>query len=243
MNKLKLLLALCLFSTIFCNSQELTIGIKGGVNYSFIGDINSRGGSLSGFPVDEVFTPNKELGTQFGGLVMVRFGSLMLRGEILFSKQKNYYEFPSRNSYWNSSRTEIPLIIGYEVFKPFSPYVGINATSTSKLTIDGLENDLTYDKRDLNPIIGLLVDFGRFGVDVRYELSTTEEPYFDANFVNNSTQGQPGYGINSADIYPYKLGVLSLSAHINLFTTDKDRMGSFFGGLFKGDKCYCPYDN
>lgn len=243
MNKLIFLLLSGFFIVTSINAQEFTVGIKGGVNYSYIGDINSRGSSLSNRPPDELFTPNNELGTQFGGLVMVRFNKLMLRGEILFSKHKNSYDFPSRTSYWESSRTEIPLMIGYEVYGPISPYVGINANTTSNMTLDGLEGEIMFDKRDLNPMVGILVDFGRFGVDLRYEISTTEEAEFLGDFVNNSTQGQPGYGVNLADVYAYKLGVFSVSAHINIFTTDKDRMGSFFGGLFKGDKCYCPYDN
>ena len=94
-----------------------------------------------------------------------------------------------------------------------------------------------------------MVDFGRFGFDIRYEKSTTEEHPLNAEGKRveadyfYSGPGNEGYGVNVAFLNPYKHGVISVTAHINLFSKDKDRMGSFFGGLFKGDKWYCPYDN
>ncbi|WP_228852223.1 porin family protein [Aegicerativicinus sediminis] len=241
MNKFILLIVLCVCTSFISYSQEFTVGVKGGVNYSYIGDVLSFGGSYQQGAPNITYTPDNEIGTQFGGFINVEFGKFFIRPELLFTKFKNSYDFPFNRSYWNSKRIDIPIMFGYEVFKPISIYAGPIINSTSDMTIDGVQQPITFDKRDINIGAGILVDFGRFGFDVRYEISTTEEPRQRTDFNYNSA-GSPGYGVNVADMMPYKLGVISISAHINIFSTDKDRIGSFFGGLFRGDKCYCPYD-
>jgi len=240
MNKFLLLIALCVGTSYFSYSQEFTVGVKGGINYSYIGDILSFGGSYQQGAPNITYSPDNEIGTQFGGFINVEFGKFFVRPELLFTKFKNSYDFPRNTNHWYSKRIDIPVLLGYQVFKPISLYVGPVINSTSELTLD-TEVPITFDKRDVNIAGGILVDFGRFGFDLRYEKSTTDELQQRTDFNYGST-GSPPYGINRADMLPYKLGVISLSAHINIFSTDKDRIGSFFGGLFRGDKCYCPYD-
>ena len=48
------IICISLLSLLKVNSQDFTIGVRGGLNYYTIGDINSRGGSLPNRPPDEL---------------------------------------------------------------------------------------------------------------------------------------------------------------------------------------------
>ena len=76
---------------------------------------------------------------------------------------------------------------------------------------------------------------GRFGIDLRYETisQSTQEELLDII--------RSEYGVNLADLRSYKPNVISLSLFIDILKTDKDDIGGFFSGLFKNNKCYCPY--
>ena len=61
MKRQYLIIVICLLSSMFSNSQEFTIGARGGFNNYAIGDINSRGGSFQTGHPDELFSPTKRV--------------------------------------------------------------------------------------------------------------------------------------------------------------------------------------
>ena len=99
MKRQYLIIVICLLTSFFSNSQEFTIGARGGFNNYTIGDINSRGGSLPSRPPDELFSPTKELGIQFGAFLNIEFGKLFIRPEINYSSSKNRYDFPHKEAF------------------------------------------------------------------------------------------------------------------------------------------------
>lgn len=237
-------LILVLFLTIysFSSAQEYAIGIKGGLNYYTIGDINSRGGSFQTGHPDETFSPNKEMGTQFGVFVNVAFGDFFIRPEVNFVSNKNTYDFPFKTSQWVASKTDVPILIGYKVYDPIAVYIGPSFSFFNKMTLEGA-NDQTgaspilFEKATTSFMIGIQVEFKRFGIDLRYESGLKE------------TEGESGsnyhdfrysvYGINIADIWPYKPSQISLSLNIFLFRTDGDSISDIFSDLFRGNGCNC----
>ncbi|WP_345005209.1 outer membrane beta-barrel protein [Snuella lapsa] len=241
--KKHLLLALYLLICLYANAQEYAFGIKGGFNYYNIGDINSRGGSIQIGKPDETFSPNKELGTQFGAFLNIAFNNLFFRPELNFATHKNNYNFPIKTSKWNASKINVPLLIGYKVFDPISIYTGPSINFFKDMTIEGANNiagrsPIIYEKTVTNIHFGIQAEFKYVGVDLRYELGIKE------------TQGEHGdnyqdfhnsaYGINIADIWPYTPSQISLSLNVYLFRTEEGEIKGFFSNLFKGNKCYCP---
>lgn len=241
MNKRSLLSLVLVFLAFTSYSQEFTLGARGGINTYTIGDINSRGGSIQAGKPDEVFSPTKEFGFQFGAFLDIEFGKLFIRPEINIASFKNKYDFPIKESSWESSNVNIPILVGYEIFNPISVYAGPSFNIYGNTTLDGVQVTSYSDggpdleKTNVGITVGAMVRIGRLGIDLRYETISqeTQEELLD---IDNS-----GYGINLADLYSYKPSVLSLSVFIDIIKTDKDDIGGFFAGIFKKDKCYCPY--
>ena len=237
-------LLLLIFLTTFCytGAQEYAIGVKGGLNYYTIGDIFSRGGSIVG-GVDKTFSPNKEMGTQLGAFLNVEFGKLFIRPELNFVSNKNNYSFPVKTSNWQASKIDAPLLIGYKLFDPISIYLGPSFSFFNEMTLDGANNNagkspIIYDKTTTNIAFGVMVDFKRFGIDLRFEsgLKETMGEFGD----NYQDFHNSDYGINIGDIWSYKPSQISLSLNIYLFRTNGGDIDDFFSRLFKGNKCWCP---
>ena len=240
----RFLFFLVCFSTISIlnvNSQDFTIGVRGGLNYYAIGDINSRGGSLPSRPADELFSPVKELGTQFGAFLDIEFGKFLIRPEINYSSSKNRYDFPTKESFWKTSRINVPVLIGYEIFDPITIYIGPGFNFFNDFELDGVQvtsfsdGGPDHDKSAIHFNFGIMVRSGRFGIDLRYEMNSkeTEEELLDIV--------RSAYGVNLADLKSYKPNVISLSLTIEIFRTNDEDVGGFFKNLFRNNKCYCPY--
>ncbi|NNL79475.1 MAG: PorT family protein [Flavobacteriaceae bacterium] len=242
MTLIRLSTVLALFCFYFGSAQEYALGVRGGFNNFTIGDINSRGGSIAQGRPDELFSPKKEMGYQLGGYLNVAFGKLFVQPEINYLRAKNRYEFPDQDSKWNSSRIDIPLLAGYNIYKPVSIYAGPIFNFYNYTKLEGVQVTSFSDggpdleESTVNFVIGAMLRWKRFGVDLRYEIGSneTEEELLD---IIRST-----YGVNLADLRSYKPNVISLSFTVDIFRTDNDDIGGFFSGLFKNNnKCYCPY--
>ena len=241
MKQPQILVLLLLFCS-FTNAQEYAFGIKGGLNYYNIGDINSRGGSFQTGHPDEVFSPINEMGIQYGAFLDIAFDKFYIRPEINFVSNNNNYEFPVKTSQWEATKTDIPVLFGYKVFDPISIYVGPSFSIFKKMTIEGANNTdgespIDFDKATTNLIFGVQVEFKRFGIDLRYEygLKETIREFGD----NYQDFHHSVYGINIADIYSYKPSQISLSLNIFLFRTNGDDISDIFSNLFKGNSCDC----
>ena len=240
MKKYCLLFLFVVLSFQFAVAQDFAVGLRGGLNQYKIGDINSRGGSIQSGQADEVFSPNSELGFQFGAFVDIEFGKFFVRPELNYVSMKNSYPFPNRDAEWASSKINVPLLLGYKVYEPFSVYAGLSFNFFNDMTLEGANNlanatSIEYEKNQTNLAIGIQANWKRFGVDLRYELGMqeTEEEFQD--FLRSA------YGINLGDIYAYKPSMISLSINIYLFRTNAEDIGGIFSGLFRNNKCYCPY--
>ncbi|WMI69761.1 outer membrane beta-barrel protein [Mangrovimonas sp. YM274] len=237
-----LLLVTFLLGIYSTKAQEFAIGAKGGLNYYSIGDINSRANSIANLNEDELFYPNKKLGYQFGGYFTVEYGKFFLRPEIVYLSSKNSYDFPDEKAYWETSRIEVPVLVGFEIFDPLSLYLGPGFNFYNDTSLDGVQvtsysdGGPDLDKTTVNFNIGVMVRFGRFGVDLRYEqgLKETEEELLD--IVHSA------YGVNLADLKSYTPNMLRLSVFIDIFRTNPDDLDGFFSNLFRSNKCHCPYN-
>jgi len=235
------LLVLLLLLCAFTNAQEFAIGIKGGLNYYSIGDINSRGGSLPGSPPDELFSPNQEMGTQYGVFLDVSFDKFYIRPEINFVSNKNNYDFPIKTVQWAASKVDVPILVGYKVFDPISIYIGPSFSFFSKMTMESANNipgpnPINFEKSATNLMFGVQVEFKRFGVDLRYESGSKETTEERNDFIRGSVGGT---GVNLADIYAYKPSQISLSLNIFLFRTNGEDISDIFSNLFKSNSCDC----
>ena len=140
MKRQYLIIVICLLTSFLSNSQEFAIGIKGGLNNNSIGDIISYGGSFETGHPNEIFSATNNIGYHFGAFLDIEFGKLFIRPEINYVKLNNTYEFPNKDSEWSTNKIEIPILIGYKIFKPISIYVGPGFDFYDKVNLFGANN-------------------------------------------------------------------------------------------------------
>ncbi len=217
MTKKSLFLVVLLTVFSFANSQVITVGVKGGINYNTVGELLSFGGSYQTGAPDIIFTPDKEMGTQFGAFLDISFGKIFLRPEVIFSSLKSSYALPLKVANYTSTRMDIPVLLGFHIAGPVSIVMGPVFSSVSDVKLEGLEPNkpaVIYDESVLNLQAGLLLEMGRFGVDVRYEYGLKKvESQDDLDFFY---QTPPAYGINRAELLEYNASQIIISVHINI---------------------------
>ncbi|RIA10370.1 outer membrane protein with beta-barrel domain [Flavobacteriaceae bacterium MAR_2010_72] len=244
MKKHVLLIVFSLISMAFIQAQEFGFGVRGGLNTYTIGDIITVGSNGPQGPDAGInFEPVKDIGFQAGGYFFAQFGNFFVRPELNYVSSQNHYDFPDRQSKWTTSKIDFPILLGYELFGPVSVYAGPGFNFFGDTEIEGVqETSFTtgspgpdLKKSTFNINVGIMLRYKRLGIDLRYEMGQGETDQEREDFIRSA------YGVNLADLKPYKPNVLSLSVFFDIFRTDAQSIGGMFDGLFKGNSCYCPF--
>ena len=173
-------IVLLIVSYTTINAQlDISYGVKAGLDYSTNGDLNIIGGI--GIPERPTsFENDGKLGFNLGFYAKINFPKIYIRSELLFSKFNTNFSFdPSDNggSDYKNSLIELPVLLGYKLFKPFSIYIGPtlqyhlnNELDVSRGTIDlDIDKDVTFGIS-----IGGMVEISKFGIDIRYTSNLSE---------------------------------------------------------------------
>jgi hypothetical protein len=200
-----------MFCSLIGSAQEYTFGLKAGVNYNQIGDLFSIGGSIETGTPNVVYTPGSEMGSQFGALFMLRFDRFFIQPEILYNQVKASYDLPLKVSNWEARSIDVPLLFGYMVYDPVSVYFGPTFSSISEMEMDGIQSDFTYAESSMSVNLGMLFEFYRFGLDVRYQFGLTKVEEQRIDMIKSS------YGTNLADLLDYNPGKFMVSLHVYVF--------------------------
>ena len=207
-----------IFCTLNLSSQELKIGLKGGINNYNIGELFHLGVGTSGSNItpaeDTYFKANKGMNAQYGLFIMANFDKFFIRPEIMITSIENTYPLGLQDSKWTASKVDVPILFGYYIYYPIAIYAGPELSNLTDMELEGLQTNLTpliYNKTTLNMNIGVMVDFKNFGLDIRYArgISKFEEQRIDMDRGN--------YGTNIGYLQEYSPSQLSISLHVNLF--------------------------
>lgn len=230
-NQPRFILLLSLLLTFsFAQSQDYFIGVKGGVNYNTIGEFEHYGeetGVGGDLTPDEttIFSPTNELGNHYGLYIRADFGKFFIKPEVNFTSMKSSYTLGLGNTTnWTSSKLDIPILFGYNIYKPVSVYAGPVFSSISDRELEGLrlsggapETPIKFDKNATSFSAGVLIQYKRFGIDVRYDYGLTPVKLQQIKMIRTA------YGTYVADLEEYNPSQLSVSLTIDLFhfTFDK----------------------
>jgi len=235
---LTLIIFLLIFSIV--NAQEYSFGIKGGLNFNSIGELyhigTANGGGVGVIPFEDTYyTTDKEEGNHYGAFVMIDFGKLFIRSEVNFVSLKNRYPLSKKESYWTTKRIDIPILFGVKVFTPISIYAGPVLSSISTMELEGVEFPVEFKKSAVNLSVGVLVDFDRFGFDVRYEhgIKTIESQRVD---IVRAT-----YGTNVAYLLEYYPSQIIVSLHINILKINGNERRNRVKKGWRGTTRSCLY--
>jgi len=188
MQKVYLLITV-LFISLNMSAQFLNWGIKGGVNYNENGDI--RAFSLDDPNSFEKFSSNQEVGYHIGILSEIKLPLfLYIRPELIYTHTESSYDFDTDNGKLKMDKLELPVLLGFRVFKIGRFFFGPNFSyiMNTKLSVpDTVENisNVTSDDFIVSGQIGLGLNFGKIGADIRWEtgFSDTEASFITENLI------------------------------------------------------------
>ena len=232
-----LFIVILLISFSSVNAQEYTFGVKGGINFNNIGELYHIGNSGSSPTTPEndfYYVAEKEMGFQFGAFAMIAFDKFFIRPEVMYVSSKNNYPLGIKIANWTSTKIDIPILFGYKIYEPVSLYDGPSFSSISDMKLDALEQGSNYPyiykKSSTSINAGIMAEYGRFGIDLRYQYGITkvEELRVDIN--------RGIYGTNIADLLEYNPSQIQLSVHINILSINGERKNSK-KGAWRGSGC------
>ncbi len=215
MKKKPLLLVVILFIYSTTIAQNLSFGVKGGLNFNSIGELyhigELNGGGLNVIPYEDTYyQADKEMSFHVGMFAMLRFNKVFIRPEIVYTSLKNSYPLSQKTANWTATKIDIPMLVGVNVYKPVSIYAGPVLSRISTMELEGTEQPIIFKKTTLGLNAGILINYRRFGLDLRYEHQGTTVNDQRIDIVRAI------YGTNVAYLQEYTPSQFIISIHFNL---------------------------
>lgn len=181
-----LLFPLLLFVVMLnANAQFLNWGIKGGVNYNGNGDLRAI---INEADFDKL-SSNEEIGYHFGLLAEIKLPLfLYIRPELLYTHTESSYKGSNDQTKLKMDRFDLPVLLGFRVLKVGRFFLGpsfqfvMNTDLTDTENLTNIKNIRSEDFVVAGQV-GIGLNFGRFGGDIRWETGFTES---EASFIGNN---------------------------------------------------------
>jgi hypothetical protein len=236
MNKLviALLISLTSFSFSQMYAQQFQVGLKGGINKTSGGQITGIDSGVPSQYTSDTFDAVGEIGFHGGAWVQVNFGKFFVRPELVYSKLESRFDFPQGPSLFEVEELSVPFLIGYNVYGPLDIYGGVAYKNIISSTIERLEptNEVTIQNTPFSAQIGAKVEFGSFGLDVRYDYNLSSAESYDVDFVSDNANFDIPT-VNRATLNDLHLNQLIVSLTVKLW--DSENKGK---RRRKGGNCY-----
>lgn len=165
---------------------QIDFGIKGGLNYSNTGDLSASAENL-------VEGADASSGYHAGIWFRVKFLGLYVRPEIMYTDINSEYAADGVVADYGFSKIDVPVLLGTKILGFGTIFIGpaFQYIIEDDLTLDDISTD-DFDKFSLGMQLGFGVEFGRIGLDVRWErgLSNSEADFVEdiGNFnIDNRT--------------------------------------------------------
>ncbi|MFO7720752.1 MAG: hypothetical protein R6W85_09985 [Gillisia sp.] len=239
MSKTLLLLFICFlaFNASLLQAQEFSIGLKGGINKTFGGEITGIDSGIPSEYTSETFTAEGEIGFHGGLWTQVDFGKFFVRPEVVYSKLESRFDFPQGPTLFLVEELSVPVLIGYNIFGPLDIYAGAAYKKILDSSIERLEplNDpprVVVQNMPFSAQIGAKVEFGSFGLDIRYDRTlSTKESYGPVDFESRRAEFTVPV-MNRAIMEDLRLDQIIVSLTVKLFDTANK------GKRRRGGNCY-----
>ena len=159
-------------------------GIKGGLNYGSHGDITYSEVMDAG--EDVMAGADSKNGYHFG--VFYETKSLLgfyLRPELVYTNTKSDYEFNSQTSEYSISKIDLPLLVGTGLIGPLDVFAGPSLEYILDNDLEGVNLGDVEREFTIGAQLGVGVEIGNFGIDVRYERGLKENEAEALNLDNS----------------------------------------------------------
>ena len=192
MKKLLFITILTLSSIVINAQLDLNYGLKTGLNYNANSDLAISGGFAG---LNEKVNSERDFGFHLGMYAQLNFTKLYVRPELVFTKTKSTYNnLFSPSSELKMSTIEIPMLVGFNIVKKLSVYIGpsFNYILDNEFSTDfdlNIENEVVLG---LN--VGVAMQLRKFGFDLRYSPGLSENL---AVFTDDIPVDGYGFSINT----------------------------------------------
>ncbi len=156
-------------------------GITGGLNYADNGEIEYSDITSAG--EDAVKGGDSKAGYHAGLFYRAEFAKFFIKPELLYTETKSSYEYNDRKADYSIQKLDLPVMVGINLIGPVNVFAGpslqyILENDFEGVSLGDVENEFTVGAQ-----FGAGVQFGGFGVDVRYErgLKDNEAAVLDLN--------------------------------------------------------------
>ena len=200
----KVIFLLIFLSAQMVNSQEYSIGLKAGLNYS----LNDDGSEVLRNAVQ--YSAESAFGYQAGAFLELNFGKWLVRPEVFLNQANGEFEFAGSPSIYSLEKISVPLLLGYNVFGSFDLYAGPAYQFILSKEMEYSLNPLEDDHSNLAAQVGFKISFNRLELDLRYDFTFPSEDFQIVNFNNG----------NRAYFDEGRLNQIMLSLNYKIFGSD-----------------------
>ncbi len=185
MKKTLILAVFAIISTTAFAQKDGGFGIKGGLNYNQNGDLFA---SVNNAAENIISGSDGKVGYHIGAFYKIKLTKFYIRPEVIYTKTNSGYMVQNEESTYGVSKLDVPVLVGLNLIGPLHIFAGpsfqaILDSNFENANISDLENDYTIGLQ-----VGLGVNLGKLGLDVRYErgLSENETKFSGTNIADIS---------------------------------------------------------
>lgn len=191
-----LIAALALFLVAStANAQFLNFGVKGGINYNSNGDLRTVG-----LDIDRI-SSSEESGYHLGFLAEIKLPLfLYIRPELIYTHTESSYKTSTDKTKLRMDKIEAPVLVGFRVLKIGRFFFGPSFQYVINTDLSASENlkmirDISSDDFTVSGQVGIGINLGRFGADVRWETGFTDS---EANFIGDVLGDPVGLNVDTS---------------------------------------------
>ncbi|WGK63918.1 outer membrane beta-barrel protein [Croceiramulus getboli] len=166
---MKKLLVIVFLISAASYGQSTEFGLKGGLNYGSTGDVEGLNDVPNPFSQNDA---DDKVGYHIGFYSKFKFAGLFLQPELYYTRLSSDYG----NSSYNVNKLDLPVLAGINIIGPLHvkagpafQYILNNEFEDNNFEVEDPENSITVGYH-----LGVGVQLGRLGVDVRYEGAFSE---------------------------------------------------------------------
>ena len=180
MKRTLLIVVFAIISTATFAQKDSGFGVKAGLNYNKNGDLI---GSVGDATTDIVEGSEGKIGYHVGVWGKLDFPKIYLRPELIYTRTSSSYDVDGGSNDYDVSKLDLPILLGYKIIGPLHAFAGPAFQYTLSNDLEGLDVDDVSNDFTVGLHLGVGVNLGNIGLDVRYERGFSEN---EANFIGNN---------------------------------------------------------
>lgn len=182
MTKNILLFAFLFMASTMVLKAQNDFGIKAGLNYNTNGDLSEFTSEVDNIYKNE---GKGKSGFNIGLYGKIDLGPIFIRPELVYTKTTSEYELNDNSILdYKISKIDAPVLVGIKLIGPLKIFAGPAFQYIIDNDLEGSEvlNDIE-NEFSMGINFGASIEFGRIGIDVRYErgLSSNEADWTNAD--------------------------------------------------------------